>query len=96
MISDHAMMGWSGLDLVRAVRASGFAGEIIVVTGYMGTFDENQYRALKVASVMPKPYDVPHLLQWLAYMPECRERWALGEAALCPPEVAANCWVCVR
>src|SRR3990167_7122113 len=35
VISDWQLPGLSGLDLVRSLRSSGFAGPLLICTGYM-------------------------------------------------------------
>ena len=49
IITDHAMVRVSGLDLVRGLRERGFKGQIVVLTAYAGTIEEDEYKKLQVA-----------------------------------------------
>lgn len=59
------MVRVSGLDLIRQLRAKGFTGEILVLTAYAGTLDENKYKQLAVDRAMRKPFDIADLLEWM-------------------------------
>lgn len=65
IITDHAMARVSGIDFVRSLRERGFAGDIVVLTAYAGTIDEQQYRKLEVAGIMEKPFDIAELRHWI-------------------------------
>ncbi len=65
VITDHQMLQFSGLDLVRTLRGKGFDGEVVVLTAYADTFEEAEYRKLEVAGVMEKPFDVAELRTWI-------------------------------
>ena len=79
VITDHAMARLSGLDLVRSLREKGFAGEIVVLTAYAGTIEEQEYRKLEVAGIMEKPFDLAELRQWLDCMRGSRGQLPPGE-----------------
>ena len=62
------MVRVSGLDLVRKLRKKGFHGQIVVLTAYAGTIEEQEYRKLEVAGIMEKPFDIAELRRWLECM----------------------------
>lgn len=70
IITDHLMVRVSGLDLVRGLRQRGFTGEIVVLTAYAGTMEEEEYKKLEIAGIMEKPFDITELRRWL----ECIHR----------------------
>lgn len=74
IITDHLMVRVSGLDLVRKLREKGFAGQIVVLTAYAGTIEEQEYRKLEVAGIMGKPFNIAELRQWLDCIYKSRER----------------------
>lgn len=55
LITDHHMPRLNGLDLVRAVRNLPFAGKIIVFSSELSELVHDQYRALGVDLILPKP-----------------------------------------
>lgn len=57
IVTDHAMKKMDGLELVRQLGETGFAGKIIVVTGCLGRDDEEKYRSLGVRGILYKPVD---------------------------------------
>lgn len=76
-ISDLAMPGASGIDLVRAVRAVNSALPILVCTGYNDRMDGALVAELGIHAVLAKPVDFGALLL------------ALGEALRRADEVSA-------
>ena len=78
IITDHAMVRVSGVDLVRQLRERGFAGEIVVLTAYAGTIEEQEYKKLEVAGIMEKPFDIAELRRWINCIHECREQSSIG------------------
>jgi CheY-like chemotaxis protein len=74
IITDHQMVRVSGLDLVRKLRKKGFHGQIVVLTAYAGTIEEQEYRKLEVAGIMEKPFDIAELRRWLECMHACASR----------------------
>jgi DNA-binding response OmpR family regulator len=63
IITDHQMSRLSGLDLVRGLRKKGYSGAVVVLTGYAGMTEEQQYRDLDVAAILKKPFDIAELRQ---------------------------------
>jgi len=59
------MFRLSGLDLVRALREKGFGGAIVLLTGYAGTADKEEYRKMEVTAIMEKPFNTAELRQWI-------------------------------
>ncbi len=55
LITDHHMPGMNGLDLVRHVRRTSFAGKIIVFSSELGEAVHDEYRRLGVDLILPKP-----------------------------------------
>jgi two-component system chemotaxis response regulator CheY len=55
LITDHHMPRMNGLELVRAVRKTAFAGKIIVFSSELSEDVNEQYRALGVDLILPKP-----------------------------------------
>jgi len=94
VITDHQMVHLSGLDLVRLLRERGFTGEIVVLTAYAGTIEEDEYKKLEVAGIMEKPFDIIELRQWLECINGCREQQLrTGELLHCPPGPIHFCWL---
>lgn len=61
-ITDHKMPRMDGLELTRALRASGFGGAVIVISGNLEPNIRADYRALDVAAILIKPLRKPELL----------------------------------
>lgn len=55
LITDHHMPNMNGLDLVRWVRRTSFAGKIIVFSSELGEAVHDEYRRLGVDLILPKP-----------------------------------------
>jgi CheY-like chemotaxis protein len=55
LITDHHMPRMNGLELVRCVRATQYAGRIIVFSSELSDDVNEQYRQLGVDLVLPKP-----------------------------------------
>lgn len=55
LITDHHMPRMNGLELVRRVRATSFAGRIIVFSSELNEEVHDQYRQLGVNLILPKP-----------------------------------------
>ena len=55
LITDHHMPRMNGLELVRRVRATPFAGRIIVFSSELSEEVHDQYRQLGVDLILPKP-----------------------------------------
>jgi len=93
IITDHQMVRVSGLDLSRRLREKGFAGEIVVLTAFAGTIDEEEYKKLEVAGIMEKPFDVKELCQWLECIHESREASLAGDNTPGSRKEVAFCWL---
>lgn len=74
IITDHMMARVSGLDLVRQLREKEFGGEIVVLTAYAGSLEEQEYKKLEVAGIMEKPFEIGELRLWLDCIYTSRER----------------------
>ena len=57
VVTDHNMQRINGIELVEHLKQSGFAGKIVVLTGYMSRQDEEIYRTIGVDRIMYKPCD---------------------------------------
>lgn len=57
VVTDHNMRRVNGIEFVKQLKKAGFPGKIIVMTGYMGSLDEDAYRAMGVDKIMYKPCD---------------------------------------
>lgn len=55
LITDHHMPRMNGLELVRHVRATSFAGRIVVFSSELSEDVHDQYRQLGVDLILPKP-----------------------------------------
>jgi CheY-like chemotaxis protein len=93
IITDHQMVRVSGLDLSRRLREKGFSGEIVVLTAFAGTIDEEEYKKLEVAGIMEKPFDLNELCQWIDCIRESREASPAGENNPDHPKEIAFCWL---
>jgi two-component system chemotaxis response regulator CheY len=93
IITDHQMVRVSGIDLVRRLREKGFHGEIVVLTAYAGTIEEEEYRKLEVAGIMEKPFDIAELREWLGCIHESREKSRAGGIQDGPPHAISFCWL---
>lgn len=94
IITDHLMVRVSGLDLVRRLRELGFAGQIVVLTAYAGTIEEQEYRKLEVAGIMGKPFDITELRQWLWCIYKSREESReAAEKHVTAPSAISFCWL---
>jgi DNA-binding response OmpR family regulator len=54
LITDHSMPGMNGLDLVRKLRATKFAGKILVHTTLLLCVERAEYMDLRVDVIVPK------------------------------------------
>ncbi len=93
IITDHQMVRVSGLDLVRRLRDKGFAGEIVVLTAYAGTIEEDEYRKLEVSGIMEKPFNIAELRAWLDAIHGHREQSRVEENPDGQPRTITFCWL---
>ena len=92
IITDHAMARVSGLELVRGLRERGFTGEIVVITAYAGTIEEEEYKKLQVVGVMEKPFNIVELRHWLNCIHGCHVDPSAAEKPE-PPRAIDFCWL---
>ncbi len=93
IITDHQMVRVSGLDLVRRLRDRGFSGDIVVLTAYAGTIEEDEYRKLEVSGIMEKPFNIAELRGWLDAINGNREQSRVEENPEGQPRTIAFCWL---
>ena len=93
IITDHQMERVSGLDLVRGLRNKRFTGNIIVLTAYAGTIEEEEYKKLEVAGIMEKPFDLSELRNWLDRIHEGRLGTTDGDEPSSPPRALDFLWL---
>ena len=61
LLSDHNMPGFSGLALVKALRAAGYPGRIVILSAYLSHEIEAQYEELGVDQILSKPFNIERL-----------------------------------
>jgi signal transduction histidine kinase/CheY-like chemotaxis protein len=66
VILDHAMPAMTGLDAAAAMRDRGFAGPIILATGYAELSEPEQDERAMLQGVLNKPYSIQDLETMLA------------------------------
>jgi CheY-like chemotaxis protein len=66
VMSDHNMPGRGGLALVKALRACGFPGRVIILSAFLTKEIEGQYAALGVDQILTKPFNLDALRLALA------------------------------
>jgi DNA-binding response OmpR family regulator len=85
LITDHSMPRMNGVELVKRLRDTAFAGRIVVLSAHLSVENVQAYAALGVDILIPKPFDV-HLLR--ASIKRLGGEGIEGEPpALAPPEV---------
>lgn len=62
LITDHDMPQLDGLGLVTQVRAVGFRGRIVVISGNIDQALGDRYHALAVDAILAKPFSADELL----------------------------------
>ena len=63
VVTDHLMPNLSGLQLVEKLRATGFAGKIIIQTCHLSAPEEDAFRALAVDRILRKPGELLRLVE---------------------------------
>jgi CheY-like chemotaxis protein len=58
LVTDHAMPGMSGLELLQRLRERGFDGGAVVVSAHVRPADAAAYRAAGATAVFTKPVDL--------------------------------------
>lgn len=66
VLTDHQMPRMGGLELVRGLRAAGFAGRVYVWSGFLTSEERADYEALLVDGVAGKPIALSALKELLA------------------------------
>jgi CheY-like chemotaxis protein len=66
VVLDHAMPSMTGLEVAAAMRARGFAGPIILATGYAELREAEQDELATLQGVLNKPYSIRDLETLLA------------------------------
>lgn len=61
VVTDHEMPLKNGLQFVRELRGTGFAGRIVVVSASVTPAIAREYLALGVAAILPKPFAIREL-----------------------------------
>src|SRR5437762_12157511 len=61
IITDHNMRRMNGLELVRRLRKTEFAGKIIVLSGHLTKENIRAYEELNVDMMLAKPFDIEEL-----------------------------------
>jgi CheY-like chemotaxis protein len=61
VLSDHNMPGLGGMALVKALRAADYPGSIVILSAYLTSENEAQYRNLGVDQILSKPFNLDRL-----------------------------------
>ena len=61
LLTDHKMKDLDGLGLVRELRANGFSGKIVVLSGSLEDEDITAYTKLAVDGIILKPFEFGEL-----------------------------------
>ena len=61
VITDHRMPRFSGLELVRELRARNFAGKVVILSAHLAEDNVKAYQKLGVNMLISKPFDVDEL-----------------------------------
>jgi CheY-like chemotaxis protein len=61
LLSDHNMPGLGGPALVRAVRALGFPGRIVILSAFLTDENKAIYEQLGVDQILSKPFSLDRL-----------------------------------
>jgi CheY-like chemotaxis protein len=61
VLTDHNMPGLGGIALVKALRAIGYPGGIVILSGYLTRECEAEYKMLGVDQILPKPFSIERL-----------------------------------
>jgi CheY-like chemotaxis protein len=67
IVTDNDMPQMDGLELVRSVRASGFKGRIIVISGRLGVEGLRSYQDYVVSGFFHKPFELSLLAEMLLH-----------------------------
>jgi CheY-like chemotaxis protein len=61
VLTDHSMPGVGGIALVKALRAIGYPGKIVILSAYLTSQNEAQYEELGVDQILSKPFNLNRL-----------------------------------
>jgi CheY-like chemotaxis protein len=61
VLTDHNMPVLGGIGLVKALRAIGYPGRIVILSAYLTQENEAEYEALGVDQVLSKPFNLQAL-----------------------------------
>jgi signal transduction histidine kinase/CheY-like chemotaxis protein len=78
---DYAMPSMTGLEVAATMRARGFAGPIILATGYADLSEAEQFELDTLQGVLNKPYTIRELEALLTRV-EAEMEWDAEEASL--------------
>jgi signal transduction histidine kinase/CheY-like chemotaxis protein len=81
VVLDYAMPSMTGLEVAAAMRARGFAGPIILATGYADLSEAEQFELDALQGVLNKPYTIRDLEALLTRV-EVKGPWYSEEASL--------------
>jgi signal transduction histidine kinase/ActR/RegA family two-component response regulator len=80
VLLDQAMPAMTGLQVAAAMRVKGYAGPIILATGYAELDEDEQHGLAALEGVLNKPYSIGQLEALLARVEEATEDAPLGAA----------------
>jgi len=61
VLTDHNMPVLGGTALVKALRAIGYPGRIVILSAYLTQENETQYEQLGVDQILSKPFSLERL-----------------------------------
>ena len=61
VLTDNRMPGASGGQLVRHLSDCNFGGRVVVLSGYIGDDQKEEYEKLGVSAMLAKPFDLAEL-----------------------------------
>jgi DNA-binding response OmpR family regulator len=65
VLTDHDMPGMNGLQFVRSLRALGFSGRVVVMSGRLSASDCRAYHDFAVSGFFQKPFEIGLLAEML-------------------------------
>ena len=65
VLTDHDMPGMNGLQFVRSLRALGFGGRVVVMSGRLTVSDCRVYHDFAVSGFFQKPFSVSMVAELL-------------------------------
>ncbi len=66
ILTDSEMPRMSGLEFIRTIRAKGFTGRIIVMSGNLKAADLRNYRDQQISGFFGKPFEIDMVAALLA------------------------------